>query len=107
MSEVAEAATLAFFREAGFESDFTARHLLVHLALVRDHHRLRRSWVELHNSGDNDNHDQQRIYRAYSDSDAHPDAYTNSDSRTNAYAYADADTYANAHTRYSDNYVRR
>jgi hypothetical protein len=84
-----------------------ARHLLLHFALVRDHYRLWRHRIELHNSGDNDNHDQQRIHCARPDADAyaHPDAYTNSDSRTTANPCTYA--YANAHTRYSDNYVRR
>jgi hypothetical protein len=58
-----------------------------------------RRGIELHNSGDNDDHDQQRIHCAYSDSDAC--AYTKSDS------YANANTDPNADTRYSDDYVRR
>lgn len=103
MSGVAEAGTLAFFREARFEPDFTAQHLFLHLALIRDHYRLWRHGIELHNSGDNDDHDQQRIHCAYSDSDANtnPCAYTKSDS------YANANTDPNADTRYSDDYVRR
>jgi hypothetical protein len=75
--------------------------LFLHLAFIRAHYRLRRHRVELHNSRDNDYHDQQRIYcaNADSDSDAHPDAYTNSD--------AHATPPSDPDTRYSDYYVRR
>jgi hypothetical protein len=97
VSGVAEAGTLAFFREARFESDFTVLHLLLHLDFIRDHYRLRRRWVELYNSRDNNNNDGQRIYYAY------PDSYSNA----NAYSNSHSDTIPNANTRDCDYNIGR
>ena len=56
--------------------------MLLHLDFIRDHYRLRRRWVELYNSRDNDNNDQQRIYYAYPDSNSN--AYSNADSNAHS-----------------------
>lgn len=91
--------------------------MFLHLAFIRAHYRLRRHRVELHNSRDNDYHDQQRIHcaNADSDSDAHPDAYPNSYPNSDAHATARATpdsnpattAHSNPNARYSDDYVRR
>jgi hypothetical protein len=79
VSGAAEAGTLAFFLEARFESDFTAWHLLLHVAFIRDHYRLWRSGVELYNPCCNHNHDQQRSHQSDADSDVNTNAYSDTD----------------------------